>query len=259
MTILYALILGIIQGLTEFLPISSSGHLMLFENIFGIESSLFFNLLLHVASLMAVIIVLWGRVVKIVKNPFGKEMKMIVIATIPTVILALIVEIFIDNYLLNLFVGFGFLISSILIFVTSFLQRKSINLNSCLTNKKAFVVGLVQGFAVLPGISRSGSTICAGLLQKVDREQSAEFSFILSIPIIIGGMLFEIFKGYKNGFGNVEFLPCFVGFLASFIVALLSIKLMMKIVRKGNWFWFSLYLAFVSVFTLLNQFVFGWF
>ena len=114
MTILYALILGIIQGLTEFLPISSSGHLMLFENIFGIESSLFFNLLLHVASLMAVIIVLWKRVVKIVKNPFGKEMKMIVIATIPTVILALIVEFFIDNYLLNLFVGFGFLISTVL-------------------------------------------------------------------------------------------------------------------------------------------------
>ena len=129
-----------------------------------------------------------------------------------------------------------------MIFITSFLQRKSININSCLTNKKAFVIGLVQGFAVLPGISRSGSTICAGLLQKVDREQSAEFSFILSIPIIIGGMLFEIFKGYKNGFGNVEFLPCLVGFLASFIVALLSIKLMMKIVRKGNWFWFSLYL-----------------
>lgn len=261
MEVLKAIILGIVQGLTEFLPISSSGHLLVFENLLGFKSGgMFFNVLMHVASLLAVVIVFWKDVVKVLKNPFGKDMQKIVIATIPTVVIALVVNYFFDDYALNFFVGFGFLISSIIILVTSILQRKN-KFIVCkeLDLKKSFVIGVVQGLAVFPGISRSGSTICAGLVQKVEREESASFSFIVSIPVILGGMIFELVGGIKNGFGNVDTLSCVFGFVCAFVVALFSIKLMMKIVKKGNWWGFSIYLFLISIFVLLNQFVFGWF
>lgn len=260
MKILYVLILGIIQGITEFLPISSSGHLMLVSNIFGIEEgSVFFSVLLHFASLIAVVVVFWKDIIDILKNPLGKDMQNILIATIPTVIIALIVEFVFDESSLMLFVGFGFLISAAVIFITSMLQKKKTCLNLEISKKQALIVGFVQGLAVFPGISRSGSTICACLTQGIDREKSAKFSFLISIPIIIGGMGFEIIKGIKDGFGDVGFLPCIVGFVAAFLVALFSIKIMMKLIKKGSWFIFSIYLFVLAIVVLLNQFVFAWF
>jgi len=182
----------------------------------------------------------------------------LVIATIPTVIIALLVNHFFNDYALKCFVGFGFLISSVLIFTTSFLKRRQIS-TAPMTKTSAFIIGVVQGVAVFPGISRSGSTICAGLLQNIEREECASFSFILSIPVIIGGMVFEIASGIKHGFGSVEFLPCIVGFVSAFVVALLTLKIMMKVVKKGKWWGFAIYLLVLSIFVLLNQFVLGWF
>ena len=261
MDILKAIVLGIVQGLTEFLPISSSGHLMIVESLLSFSGGgMFYNVMLHVASLLAVVIVFWKDVVRILKNPLGEEMRHLVFATIPTVIIALVVNHFCNDYMLKSFVGFGFLISAIVILITSILQKQSKSV--CfenMTNGKAFTIGVVQGLAVFPGISRSGSTICAGLVQKVEREKSASFSFLISVPVILGGMVFELAGGIKNGFGSVLALPCIFGFLASFVVALFSIKFMMKIVKKGNWWGFSVYLFLLSVFVLLNQFVFGWF
>lgn len=261
MDILKAIVLGIVQGLTEFLPISSSGHLMIVESLIGFSGGgMFYNVMLHVASLLAVIIVFWKDVVRILKNPLGEEMRHIVFATIPTVIIALIVNHFCDDYVLKSFVGFGFLISSIVILITSCLQRKSTGFQTKnMTSKSDFLIGVVQGIAVFPGISRSGSTICAGLVQKIEREKSASFSFLISVPVILGGMVFEIAGGIKNGFGEVSAFACIFGFLASFVVALFSIRFMMKVVKKGNWWGFSIYLFLLSVFVLLNQFVFGWF
>lgn len=259
MNVLKAIILGLIQGLTEFLPVSSSGHLLIAESLLGISDSMFYNVLLHVASLMAVIIVFWKDVVLLLKHPFDKPMIRIVVATIPTVILALVVNYFFDDYALKLFVGFGFLISAIIISVTAILQKRR-NISTIeMNNKQALIVGIVQGCAVIPGISRSGSTICAGLVQGVSREESAKFSFLISIPVILGGMIFEIGGGIKYGFGNVDFVACICGFLTAFVVALLTIKIMMKIVKKGNWWYFSIYLFLLSIVVLLNQFVFGWF
>lgn len=260
MNVLKAIILGLIQGLTEFLPVSSSGHLLIAESLLGISNnSMFYNILLHVASLMAVIIVFWKDVVELLKHPFEKPMLRIVVATIPTVILALVANHFFDDYALKVFVGFGFLISAIVITITAILQKRK-NLPVLEMNyRQAFIIGVVQGCAVFPGISRSGSTICAGLVQKVGREESAKFSFLISIPVILGGMVFEIASGIKHGFGNVDLLSCVCGFLTAFVVALLTIKLMMKIVKKGNWWYFAIYLFVLSVVVLLNQFVFGWF
>ena len=242
MSILQAIILGVLQGLTEFLPISSSGHLMLAEHLFGLkQNTLFFNVLLHFATLVAVVIA-------------------IVVATIPTVILALIVNHFTDEFALMAFLGFGFLISAIVIAVTSIYQKKRPLVNCYqINNKKAFVVGLVQGLAVFPGISRSGSTICAGLLQGVQREECAKFSFLISIPVILGGMIFELYDAVRVGLNNIDALPCIIGFVVAFVVALFTIKFMMKIVKKGNWWYFAIYLTALGILVLLNQYVFCWF
>ncbi|MBR2909565.1 MAG: undecaprenyl-diphosphate phosphatase [Clostridia bacterium] len=257
MSIIIALFLGLIQGLTEFLPISSSGHLMLFEGLLGLKgSNIFFNLILHFATLLAVVIVFWKDVIELIKHPFGEKMRKIVVATIPTVILALIVKFAIDEFTMVVFLGYGFLVSAVVIFTTFMLQKKqNLLINKNISYKQSFIIGLVQGFAVLPGISRSGSTICAGLLQGVDREECAKFSFLISIPVILGGVIFETADGFLNGFGNVLALPSIIGFLVAFIVALFTIKLMMRVVKKGNWLIFAIYLFVLAGFVLLNQYV----
>ena len=257
MSILIALFLGIIQGITEFLPISSSGHLILFENVLGVSgSNVFFNLILHFASLIAVVIIFWKDVVYLVKNPFGKEMKRIIVASIPTIIVAFVVRYCVEDYILVMFLGYGFLLSSFIIFITSILQKRKTNLgNLDFGYKQSFIIGLVQGFAVLPGISRSGSTICAGLIQGINREESAKFSFLISIPIILGGVGLEIVEGVRFGFGHINIGASIIGFFASFLVALFTIKLMMKIVKRGNWIYFSIYLLLLSIFVLINQYV----
>ena len=257
MTILQAIILGIIQGLTEFLPISSSGHLLLFEGIFGIQNnSMFFNVLLHFASLLAVVIIFWKDIVDLFKHPFSERVKTFIIATIPTIIIALIIEKNFEDFIFTQFLGFCFLISAIVIFITFLLRKKTKNQVFSVNRKQGFIIGIVQGIAVLPGISRSGSTICAALLQGVEREESAKFSFLLSIPVILGAMLFETVDGIKSGFGNINALACILGFIFSFLVALFTIKFMMKIVKNGNWVWFSLYLFLLSIFVILNNYVF---
>lgn len=259
MAILYALILGLVQGLCEFLPISSSGHLLLFEHIFGIaEGSLFFNVLMHFATLVAVVIVFWKDIAYLVRHPFSKQTLSIVVATIPTVIIALVVEHFVSEYVMLTFLGFGFLISAITISITCILQKRGRNVGE-INYKNSLMIGLVQGIAVFPGISRSGSTICAALISGVEREQAAKFSFLISLPVILGGMVFEVADGIKNGFGQVNALACIVGFLAAFIVAIATIKLMMKIVKKGKWWGFAIYLFVIATIVLLNQFVFMWF
>jgi len=211
------------------------------------------------ASLLAVVIVFWNDVVDIVKHPFGERMKRIIYATIPTVIIALIVKYGLNEFGLTAFLGFGFFISAVLLLITTLLKKNNKFKFNEVNNKQSLLIGLAQGVAVLPGISRSGSTICAGLLQGVQREECAKFSFLISIPVILGAMVLETYEGVKVGFENINAFACIVGFVASFIVAVLTIKLMMKIVKKGNWIWFSIYLFILSVFTILNQFVFCFF
>ncbi len=255
MTILIAIFLGILQGLTEFLPVSSSGHLLLFEHIFSLEgSNIFFNVLLHFATLLAVVIVFFKDVMYLIRHPLSHETRMIALTTLPTIVIALLFKFFVDEYKIVAFLGFGFLISATLILLTCILRKKEKSGGEVINAKRALLIGSVQGLAVLPGISRSASTICTGLLSGVDRETSAKFSFLVSLPVIFGGMVFEIFDGVKNGFGNVNAIACILGFLAAFLVALFTIKFMMKIVKGGKWLPFAIYLFLLSIFVILNQF-----
>ena len=251
MSVWISIALGIIQGLTEFLPVSSSGHLVLFEKIFGINSSqlILFDIVLHLGTLFAVIIIYRKTIFEMIKNPFGEDMQKLVFATLPTVIIALIFKDFFKNSFGGNLLWLGFLITAIFMFFTSYSCKNNYQYRQ-LTHKNAILMGIFQGFAILPGISRSGSTISSALVQGVRRDQSSKFSFLMSIPAILGGLIFEIFDP-QIATQSISFLPLIFGFLASAIFGYLSIKLMLKVIKKAKFFWFGIYLSILSILTLI--------
>ena len=247
------LILGIIQGLTEFLPVSSSGHLVLLSNLFGIEDSLFVSILLHLATLLSIVVVLRKEVWELIRHPFSEKTMKLVVATIPTCVLVLILMPIVNMSFGGAFLPICFLISAILLFVTS-KKTKSV-VQGTFTFKHAFIMGIAQGLAVFPGVSRSGTTICAGLLAGGDKEEAAKFSFLMSIPIIILSMLMEIFKiVFKGETVSVDILGGALGFVAAFLVGVLAIKFMIKLTAKANFKSFSFYLLIISILSLCIQF-----
>lgn len=250
MSILYAIILGIVQGLTEFLPVSSSGHLVLVNKLFGESGDfLFVAILLHLATLLAVVIVFRKDILYLIRHPFSLEAKKLYIATVPTVIIVLIFEGFIENTFGGNLLPYCFLITAILLFIAEMLKDKKPSLKKEISYRSAFLMGISQGIAVLPGISRSGSTICTGLFAGENREEVAKFSFLMSIPIIIASMLYEVLGAVVNKtpifVGNV--FPVIIAFLFAFIVGIFAIKVMLKIVSKAKYFGFSIYLIIVAI------------
>ena len=233
-------ILCLVQGLTEFLPVSSSGHLLLFEQLFGIKDNLLLlNLFLHLATLVAVVIVYRKIIWKIIKKPFQPLTYKLILSTSITLVFAICYEIFnIDSVVTKIY-GFCFLATSLLLFITHKFEQKAtvVSASNQIKTKSAVIVGFVQGLAVLPGISRSGSTICSLMLAGENKEQSAEYSFLLSIPIIIGGFVFELVKldNISEAFVNFNPLYSIFAFVFTFFIAFLSLKLTLKLL-KGNKF-----------------------
>ena len=278
MAVWIILILGLVQGASEFLPISSSGHLVVFYNIFNVhDSTILLSVVLHVATLLSVLFCYWKELVCLIKNPFCKTNKLLVCATVPTVLLALIFKKFVEESFGGGFVIVGFLITAVILIVTQLITNKQQNGGLCATNsgfmsksdsitnlqisfKQALVIGVAQGIAVFPGISRSGSTIATGLVSGVNKSDASDFSFLLSIPIILGGLMFELID-VVNGKAslNISWLNLSVGFVASFLSGLICVKLMIKFVKNKKLTWFSVYLIVLSLFLILNRFVLGWF
>lgn len=250
MTIWCAIFFGALQGLTEFLPVSSSGHLVLFQNIFGIQADfLFFSVLLHLATLFAVVLVLWKDIKHLFLHPFGKEAQMLYTATLPTVLIVLFFQGFFESAFSGMLLPICFMITAVLLFLTEILAKKS---SGKITFKTSFITGVAQGFAVLPGISRSGATICTAVLLGVDRGRASRFSFILSIPIILASMAYEILGAVTSGEEvlTLPILPTILAFLSAFIVGVLSVKFMLGAFQKIRLWWFSIYLAILSVISL---------
>lgn len=251
--ILYLAVLGLVQGLCEFLPISSSGHLVLLSNLFNIEDSLFVSIILHVATLLAVVIVLRKEVWQIIRHPFSNEAMNIYIATIPTAIIVLILMPIVNLSFGGGFLAISFLISALLLlFSEHYYKKKEVSFQKDFSYKNALIMGVAQGLAVFPGISRSGTTICAGLLSGAKKEDSAKFSFLMSIPIIILSLLMEIFKiiVQKEPI-SVNVIGLIISFAIAFVIGILSIKLMLKLTQKLSFKWFSLYLLAIAVLTLI--------
>ena len=187
-------VLGIVQGLCEFLPISSSGHLVLLSRWFGVENSLFVSIILHIATLLSIFVVLRKEVFSLIRHPFSKDSLQLSISTIITCVVAIILMPFISTSFEGEFLPWAFLITSALLFIVEKLSKTTNHKNKELSFKQAVIIGLAQGLAIFPGISRSGATISAGALSGADREKSAKFSFLVSIPIIIASLIMEIIK-----------------------------------------------------------------
>lgn len=245
MIYLDAIILGIVQGLTEFLPVSSSGHLILLGKI-GIslgEENIFFNLAMHIGTLLAVVLVFRKKIVEVVKKPFSPLTKNLVIATIPTVIIAMIFKYFCEDMLNGRFLALGFMMTTVLLTIGEMFKKTERKLNS----KSAFIVGLVQGIAVLPGVSRSGSTVSAMNLLNINREESANFTFLLSIPIILGGFVMELTEINLVG---VNWLAVLLGMACSFVSGILSIKIFLKLFKNSSIKYFAIYTFGLSIVSL---------
>lgn len=241
-------LLGLIQGLTEFLPVSSSGHLVLFSKIMGVEESLFLSILLHVATLLSVVIVFYKDVFYMIRYPFSKQTISLAVATIPTCIIVLILMPIIKKSFSGFMLPICFLISAVLLFLTETITKK--HSQAEMNYKTAFIMGIAQGFAVFPGISRSGSTICAGLLCNKNKSQVAKFSFLMSLPIIFLSLIMEIYEIITGGIVfNFSIWAMSISFLVAFIVGVIAIKIMINLVAKSNLKWFSFYLLFISILT----------
>lgn len=256
-----ALILGLLQGLTEYLPVSSSGHLAIGSYIFGIEGeeNLAFTVMVHVATVLSTLVVLWKEIDWIVKGVFKfklndetRYMFNIIVSMIPVGI----VGVFFKDTVEKIF-GSGLVIVGCMLLVTALLlvfsyyarprQRERITL------RDAFIIGLAQACAVMPGLSRSGSTIATGLLLGNKKETLAQFSFLMVIPPILGEALLDVIKGLKGeeAFGNIDVLPLAVGFVAAFVSGCLACKWMIDVVKKGKLVWFGVYCAVAGAVTLL--------
>lgn len=240
-----ALILGIVQGATEFLPVSSSGHLLLIEK-FGIgEESLFFNVMLHVGTLVAVLIAMRKEWLPILKHPKQKLTGQLLIACIPTVIIAAVMKFAFPSLLNGQLLGFGFVLTSFLIVVSELFKPTEPRL---LTTKTSILTGVLQGIAALPGVSRSGATISALTLSGVDRKEAASFSFLLSIPIILGSAALESVELIvKKTPVTIPVYCIVIGTLAAFLSGFLAISVFMKLIKNHKMTAFAIYTLILGI------------
>lgn len=260
MGILEAIVLGIIQGLTEFLPVSSSGHLVLFQNIFGLEGDmLFFDTMVHLATLVAVVVAFWPDIVSIFKKPIQKLTGMLLLATVPAVIAALFFQDFFEGAFEGQYLGFGFLLTAILLVTAEWVSKRRAQKQlqkKGVSYKEAGIMGVMQAVAILPGISRSGSTLVGGLFSGVDRNLAARFSFLMSIPVILGSVVLQSYDLVKNGAAHVEVLPTIVAMVFAAGSGFLAIRFMLNLIRKHKLYGFAIYVGIVGALVLLDQFVF---
>ncbi len=237
------IILGIVQGLTEFLPVSSSGHLVIFQQILGYEPpGILLEVILHVGTLMAVIFYYWKDLTKINKQ----TLFFITLASIPAGIVGILFNNTVGGYFESLkLVGIALILTSLFNFCTDTTSDK----NKKLTKKSALIIGAFQALAIIPGISRSGSTIFAGVSTGLNRKEAARFSFILSIPVVLGANLFEISNNNQIMIENLGLY--FVGMLASFISGIFAIKILLKLLEGKSFKFFAFYAFVVGLFILL--------
>lgn len=266
MTTLQGLLLGALQGVAEFLPVSSSGHLALAQALFGLEEiPLLYDVLLHLATLLAVVLFFWKQIWNLIlvfcrliaRKPLPEDTALasqekagranilaVIIVTVITGAIGVVTSKLIPEMSLKV-TGAGFLVTSALLITSSLLSKKYNTLETeeapSVSVKQSVLIGIMQGFGTLPGISRSGSTIAGALFGKVDRKLAGEFSFIASIPAILGAFILEA-KDLGEVSSSIGAGPVIAGCIAAFVTGWFSLSVLMKLIRKGRLEWFSAYL-----------------
>jgi len=269
-----AIVLGIFQGVAEFLPISSSGHLALLQHLFGItEGNLFFTEMLHFGTLISIIIVYFEDVKRIIIEFLslvvnlltGKKSGdltdhqrlglLILAGSVPTAIIGITFEDFFESLYTSLIpIGIALLFTGFLLW---FAERKGSESKDIqkMTFIDSLIIGTFQGMAIIPGISRSGSTIVAGLLRGLKKPLTTEFSFLLALPATFGAFLLGIIKVIRGGNGVIVNMPLVVGVVLSTVVGIISLKALIKILNRNKLHYFSYYLWIVGAVTIISQLI----
>ncbi len=251
-----ALILGIIQGLTEFLPVSSSGHLEISKVLLGVEinDNLTFNIVVHAATVCSTIVVfrkdlqsLFSGFIKVQWNSETQYISKILLSSIPVVLVGLFLESQVESFFSGnlIFVALMLFVTALLLSFTYYTKPK----NKSISFKDAFIIGIAQAIAVLPGISRSGATIATALLLKNKREDAARFSFLMVLLPILGKAGMDLVSGKMNS-ETITILPLILGFVSAFFMGLLACKLMIRIVKNSKLIYFAIYCALVAGLTI---------
>ena len=267
MPIWIAIVLGIVQGLTEFLPVSSSGHLALAQELLSfdqyMQSSIAFNLILHLGTLLAVVLAFWKDIVLLWSGFTGllgdrlqtrgrgerRLVWLLLVATLPLAVGALIDGYVESAFSSTLFVGCALLITAVMLFFADRCGGGNKDEKTC-GIKDAATVGIFQLIAVFPGISRSGATISAGLFSGLKKDFAVRFAFLLSIPAVLGASVFELPDALSEGWSAQLFWPCAAGFFAALVSGYLAIRLLRLLVRRNSFYWFSIYCAVVGAITI---------
>jgi undecaprenyl-diphosphatase len=264
MGIVEAVILGAVQGITEFLPVSSSGHLVLLQKIFGIsEPVLLFDTMVHVGTLAAVFLVLWKDIWNILRRPIQRLTGLLILATIPTVIMALAFRDLIEEAFHSAaYLGAAFLFTAAALLVSEYLSKRAGTLRQgeAMGWLDAVIIGILQGVAIIPGVSRSGLTLSGALSRKLERDFAARFSFLLSIPAILGALVLQlkdiIGGGAPGGAGQGGIGPAAIiaGTITAGVVGFFAVRLMLRIVRERSLKGFAIYVAVLGALVLIDQY-----
>lgn len=275
MTYLEAVILGLVQGLAEFLPISSSGHLALLQQWFGIEEDkvLLFAVLLHVGTLISVFVVYWkdiwelivelcltikdictGKGLRLAERPVRKLGVMIIVATIPTGLIGILFNDFFDSlYTSVLPIGIGLIITGLLLTFAEKMGSSNRGIKQ-MNYRNAVFIGIVQGIAICPGISRSGSTLFGSLICNLNREFAVKYVFLISIPSILGSAVLEAPAALEAGMDPALFGPVIVGMIVAAVSGLIAIKTMIKVVSDKKLNYFSYYVWLLGAVVIIYSF-----
>jgi len=264
MTILQAAILGLVQGLAEFLPISSSGHLILARAIMGIAEQAeapvlqMLDILLHVGTLIAVIVVFWKDWMAILRNLFkSKTLLLLFIASVPALIVALAFNAVLESLFSGWFGGLAFLITAAFMLLPEKLSKrggKHVKRAEEPNYKHAVSMGVMQAVALLPGVSRSGSTLLGGVVSGLTRQSAAKFSFMMSAPAILGSLLIKGKSALENGyFQQLDLVPVMVGMIVAAVSGYLAIRFMLSVINRISLGWFALYVAILGVAVIVLQ------
>ncbi len=271
MTYIQAIILGLVQGLAEFLPISSSGHLALLQYFFGIESDqvLAFTVMLHVGTLLSVFIIYWkdikdlvveliatirdvctGKGLRINANPTRRLGFMIIVATIPTALIGLLFEDFFEGLYSSLVgICLGLIFTGFILLLAERKGRQDKDIET-MKFRHAVFVGIMQGIAICPGVSRSGSTLFGSLMSGLKRELAVKFAFLISIPSILGSVILEVPDALEEGVDAATIGPMIVGVIVAAISGIFAIKAMIRVVTGRRLVGFSIYVWLVAVVVL---------
>ncbi len=279
MNILQAILLGAVQGLAEFLPISSSGHLAILQNLFHIEADtgMLFDVLLHIGTLTAIFVVFWKDIAKLILEFFGivadfirrfrepdlivlssayrRFVLLIIVSTIPTAILGFIGRDFVEYASSTLLIpGIGLIITSILLFVCDRIGdgRKGIKK---ITYLNAFEIGIAQGVATIPGISRSGATISACLMLGIKKETAVKYSFIMSIPAVLGAAVLELKDAAGASVTGGTVIAYITGMVVAAVVGYFAIRVMINVVRRKRYLYFSIYCLVIGLVAIIGHIV----